>query len=113
MLRSAVDFQEIQRHSRSRAHPALLMRYRRNELGRTRYGISTGRRVGGAVARNKIRRQLRDVLRRLNAGVDPGWDVLVVARPAAAEASRAELSAVLTGLMRAAGILANNTIGND
>ena len=44
MLRSAADFQQIQSQRRSRSHPLLLMRYRRNGLDRTRYGISTGRR---------------------------------------------------------------------
>jgi len=108
MLRSPVDFRQINAQSRTRAHPTLLMRYRRNELGQTRYGISTGKRVGSAVVRNKIRRRLRTILRRLGNDVEPGWDILLVARATAATATQAELDTTLTNLMGAAGLLARN-----
>ncbi|MDP8905329.1 MAG: ribonuclease P protein component, partial [Chloroflexota bacterium] len=55
MLRSRLDFAALQSDSRSRTNPLLVLRYRRNGLDRTRYGISTGRRLGGAVVRNRIR----------------------------------------------------------
>jgi ribonuclease P protein component len=113
MLRSTVDFQRIQGQSRTRAHPALLMRYRPNELDRTRYGISTGRRVGGAVVRNKVRRRIRAILRRLEGKVQPGWDILLVARPPSAEVSQAELEQTLTRLMSAAGVLATDKTGTN
>jgi ribonuclease P protein component len=113
MLRSVVDFKQIHGQSRSRAQPTLLMRYRRNELDRTRYGISTGRRVGNAVVRNTVRRRLRTILRRLAGQVEPGWDILLVARPAAAQASQAELDGALVRLMSSAGLLKAQTTGID
>ncbi|MGI8929440.1 MAG: ribonuclease P protein component [Candidatus Limnocylindrales bacterium] len=113
MLRSVGDFKQIQGQSHSRAHPTLLMRYRKNELDRTRYGISTGRRVGSAVVRNTVRRRLRTILRRLEGQVEPGWDVLLVARPAAAQASQAELDQALVRLMSSAGLLRTQTTGTN
>jgi ribonuclease P protein component len=112
MLRSAVDFQKIQGQSRSRAHPVLMVRYRRNELGRTRFGISTSRRVGGAVVRNTIRRRLREILRRMGPSIEPGWDILIVARQPAVEASQEQLQEILTKLTSSAGLSVNDTIGN-
>lgn len=105
MLRSVADFHQIQSQSRSRAHPLLLMRYRRNGLERTRYGISTGRRVGSAVVRNGIRRRLRTILRALDADIQPGWDILLVCRPKAAAVKQADLEAALRQLLKGAGIL--------
>ena len=105
MLRSTADFQEIQGRSHSRADPALLVRYRRNGLDRTRFGISTGRRVGSAVVRNRIRRRLRSILRRVIANIAPGWDVLIVARPPAAVLTQNEIEAVLVRLMTSARVL--------
>src|SRR6187401_2455953 len=99
MLRSAADFQLIQSHSRSRSHALLLMRYRRNGLDRTRYGISTGRKVGSAVVRNTIRRRLRTVLRALDANIAPGYDILLVCRPAAATVKQADLDIALRLLL--------------
>jgi ribonuclease P protein component len=106
MLRSAADFGRIQSQSRSRAHPLLLMRYRRNGLERTRYGISTGRRVGSAVVRNGVRRRLRSVLRVLDGEIERGWDILLVARPAAAGVKQGELDLAVRQLLRGGGLLA-------
>jgi ribonuclease P protein component len=105
MLRSTADFQEIQGRSHSRADPSLLVRYRRNGLDRTRYGISTGRRIGPAVVRNRVRRRLRTILRRLGPQVAPGWDVLLVARPPSAALAQKDLESVLVKLMTSAGLL--------
>jgi ribonuclease P protein component len=106
MLRSAVAFRAIQTDSRSRSHPLLLLRYRRNDLEQTRFGISTGRRLGSAVVRNRQRRRLRSILRSLAPGLAAGYDVLLVLRPAAADASQAELEPAVAGLLRAAGLIA-------
>jgi len=105
MIRSAADFQQIQSQSRSRAHPLLLMRYRRNGLDRTRYGISTSRKVGSAVVRNGVRRRLRTILRALARDIEPGYDILLVARPAAAAVKQSELDAALRQLMRGASLV--------
>lgn len=113
MLRSKVDFQGIQGQSRSQAHTALLMRYRRNELDRTRYGISTGRRVGNAVIRNKVRRRLRTILRKLDGRVERGWDILLVARPTAESVPQAELEMALERLLSLAGLLTRSTTGTN
>lgn len=111
MLRSVADFKHIHGQSRSRAHPTLLMRYRRNDLDHTRYGISTGRRVGGAVVRNTVRRRLRTILRRMEGKVAVGWDILLVARPAAAQASQAQLDQALLKMMSSAGLLEAQATG--
>lgn len=105
MITSVADFSALQAAGRSRAHPLLVVRYRQNDVGRTRYGISTARRVGGAVTRNRIRRRLREILRRQDESVAAGWDILFVARPPAAAASQADLAAVVERLMTTAGLL--------
>jgi ribonuclease P protein component len=105
MLRSRIDFAALQTDARSRLDPLLVLRYRRNSLERTRFGISTSRRTGSAVVRNTIRRRLRRVITSLLEAVTPGWDVLIIARPAAAQASQAELARVFERLMRQAGLL--------
>ena len=107
MLRSAVAFRAIQTDSRSRSHPLLLLRYRGNGLEQTRFGISTGRRLGSAVVRNRQRRRLRSILRGLVPELSSGWDILLVLRPGAANASQAELAPAVAGLMRAAGLMAS------
>lgn len=105
MIRSATDFTALQSEGRSRVHPLLVIRYRSNGQEVTRYGISTGRRIGSAVLRNRIRRRLRTVLRDMGDRVEPGWDVLIISRPLAASATQSELRQALERLLRATGLM--------
>ncbi len=75
------------------------IRVRRNELGRDRFAISTGKRVGGAVARNRVRRRVKDILRHSVRPASTGWDVLVVCRPASATAGYGDLREALGRLL--------------
>jgi ribonuclease P protein component len=105
MLRAAKDFAALQRSARSRSERLLATRFAANSEGRTRFGISTGRRIGGAVVRNRVRRRIREGLRALGPRLIEGWDVLIVARPESATASSAELAATLERLLRKGGAL--------
>ena len=105
MIRSATDFKALQAEGQSRVHPLLVVRFRRNGQKGTRFGISTGRRIGSAVLRNRVRRRLRSVLRELGGRVEAGWDVLIICRPPAASATQSELHLALERLLGAGGLL--------
>lgn len=100
MLRSRRDFARIQAAGRARADRLMTVRYVPNELGYDRFGISTGRRLGGAVERNRVRRRIRDLLRHSASPTQTGCDILIVARPASVEASFAEIRAAFGRLLR-------------
>lgn len=82
MLSRPQDFAAIQEKGTTRSHPLLSARFLRTDLATTRFGISTGRRLGNAVIRNRVRRRLREALRVMAPSFQPGWDVLIIARPA-------------------------------
>ncbi len=84
----------------------VVMKALANELGLLRYGLVTSRRVGKAVARNRIRRRLREVLRKLP--LKTGWDIVFIARPAAAEAKYADIDKELRRLLSKARLLMEN-----
>lgn len=56
-----------------------------------RLGLTVSRRVGGAVVRNRVKRRVREWFRTHHAIFPKGKDCVVVARPAAASATFAEL----------------------
>jgi ribonuclease P protein component len=63
-----------------------------NEFGTPRLGLSVSRRVGNAVVRNTVRRRLREVFYSALPEIPSNLDLVVSARPAAAEATFQELS---------------------
>lgn len=68
----------------------------------TRCAFSVSRRVGKAVVRNRVRRRLREIARRVIPGLAPGWHLVFTARPAAATASYAELQAAVAQVLQRA-----------
>jgi ribonuclease P protein component len=70
-----------------------------------RVGFVTSRRVGGAVVRNRVRRRLREIVRRHQDTLVNGLWLVVVARPASARATSAWLEEEWLRLARRASIL--------
>ena len=105
MLSRPQDFAAIQEKGAIRSHPLLAARVLRTDLGTTRFGLATGRALGPAVVRNRVRRRLREEIRSLLPSMRPGWDVLVIARPAIVRADYGALRAALARLLGRAGVL--------
>ena len=67
---------------------------------RSRFGISVKKALGGAVVRNRIRRRVREILRRHRTEIPTGWDIVIHPRATVARASFAPLEADLLRLLR-------------
>jgi ribonuclease P protein component len=78
MLSRPQDFAALQAGT-VRSHPLLTARFLRTDLETTRFGLATGRKLGSAVVRNRVRRRLREGLRAMAPSFQPGWDVLIIA----------------------------------
>ncbi|MEA2025069.1 MAG: ribonuclease P protein component [Chloroflexota bacterium] len=100
-LRSREDFARVGEKGRSRADRLMVVRFVPNAHDHDRFGISTGRRLGGAVQRNRVRRRIREILRHAPNGTGQGWDILIVARAPAVDASFDELRTALERLLHA------------
>ena len=109
MLSRPRDFAALQRDGTSRSHPLLHARFLRTDLETTRFGLSTGRKLGGAVVRNRVRRRLREALRVMAPSFQPGWDVLIIARPAIVEADHDALVGALRRILQRGGVLGGPT----
>jgi ribonuclease P protein component len=64
----------------------ILVLYIRPTEGGRRVGVTAGRRLGGAVVRNRAKRRLREAFRRIAPRLSGDGDVVLVARSAAAAA---------------------------
>lgn len=74
---------------------------RPNGLEATRVGYAIGKRVGGAVVRNRVRRRLKVILRSLPMA--PGTDIVITAYPLARDAAFEELRRDVSEALRACG----------
>ena len=105
MLRSAKDFAALQRSRRADGDELISVRYRRTELSLTRFGFATSSKLGGAVARNRVRRRLRSIIGGMGPRLEDGWDVLISVRPAGATASQGALGESIEAALQGVGIL--------
>ena len=86
-LSRSAEFDRVYREGRSHASRYLVVHsFPRGEADDgARLGVSVGRKVGGAVERNRVKRVLREAFWALSDGLPDDHDFVVVARPDVAE----------------------------
>jgi ribonuclease P protein component len=110
-LSRSADFDRVYREGRSHASRHLVLyAFPRGETdGDPRLGVSVGRKVGGAVERNRVKRQLREAFWALAPELPDGYDFVLVARPEAgalaAEEGEPGVEAALRELVEGAGLV--------
>jgi len=85
------------------------MRAMPNGLPLSRCGFAVGKKVGNAVVRNRVKRLLREIIRL--TPLNPGWDIVLIARSKSATARHAELKQALTEMLDRAKILGSTSSG--
>ena len=99
----------FQRMRRGKAgHAKLLsLRWRGNRETCVRVGIVVSKKVGNAVVRNRVRRRLREALKALTVEgkVSKAFDLVVIARPVAADADYWKLKDALRYALKKGGAL--------
>lgn len=105
-LRERRRFQEVRREGKSWAEGILVLYALPNGLSHSRFGFSVSKRVGKAVTRNRVRRQMREAVRLRLAGIAPGWDMVFVARSSVVSASYVQIDWACERVLSRAHLLA-------
>ena len=98
------DFRTLYYRGKSQVHPALVTYVRGNRLGVPRVGITTGKKLGKAVQRNRCRRVIREAFRFLYPRVG-GVDIVFVARARTVCYKSTQLLPVMEKQLTALGVL--------
>jgi ribonuclease P protein component len=77
----------------------------RNDQPFSRCGFTVSKRLGKAVERNRARRRMQEAVRLVWDLIEPGWDLVWVARPALSLAAFSELQDACIRLLRRARVL--------
>jgi ribonuclease P protein component len=101
-LSRSADFERVYREGRSHAsrHLVVYAFPRAQADGGPRLGVSVGRKLGGAVERNRVKRLLREAFWAAEPTLSPGHDFVIVARPAAGELASEGGERALEGALR-------------
>jgi ribonuclease P protein component len=114
-LSRSADFDRVYREGRSHAtrHLVLYSFPRVGARDEPRLGVSVGRKVGGAVERNRVKRVLREVFWAVAPELPEGHDFVLVARPDAGplvrEGGTAAVEVALRELVGSAGLVERST----
>jgi len=78
LLRNSAAIRLVFKEGKRVSCPLFTLLYRRNDLDRTRVGVVVGKKLGGAVARNRSKRRFRELGRLSLRGVPCGLDLLIL-----------------------------------
>jgi ribonuclease P protein component len=104
-LTSSTDFKRVRRFGKSYAHPLVVLVVHSNQLEVTRFGVTAGRSLGGAVQRNRAKRRLRTAQQVYLGKLPNGWDLIWIAREPLLRAPFTEVQTAMAGLLKRAGLL--------
>jgi ribonuclease P protein component len=75
--------------------------------GPTRLAVIAGKKIGGAVERNRAKRWFRETFRRQLPYIKQGWDLLLIARPSIGQSEYARVDRAVTDALKRAGLYEN------
>jgi len=99
-VRKRRDFERAYEEGKKVVMPEFALFGRHNGLAHSRLGITTTRKLGGAVKRNRARRLVREAYRTHREQIPTGYDLVFVVRAPLLERKSMELGPILVKAAR-------------
>ena len=102
------DYKRVRHSGKSYAHPLSVIVVGEGQEENPRIGIQVSKAVGGAVQRNRIKRQLRSIITEALPSINKNADIILIPREPASRASFQEIRSAVLGLLGKAGLIGAN-----
>lgn len=99
------DFRRAYARGKSFVTPVIVVYVIKNRYHTLRVGITTSKKIGNAVQRNRSRRVIREAVRALAPGIKSGYDLVLVARTKTPFVKSTEVAHALEQQLEKAGVL--------
>ena len=106
-IKKNYEFKRIYKKGRSFVNPAIVVYIFKNNKGINRIGITTSRKIGKAVSRNRARRIIREAYRQVEKELPVGYDFVFVARSRTCLLKQQDIFRALSGIFVSAKLVKN------
>jgi len=112
-LRKNEDFKKVYKYGKSYYNRNLIMYIRKNDLEYSRIGFTVTKKIGNSVVRNKIRRRIKEIVRKNLGNIMDGYDIILIPKKNVIDISFQELESAIFHIFKLANILKNKNIGEN
>lgn len=104
-LKQNTDFHRAYSRGKVKTNPALVTYALKNRAGICRVGITTSKKIGCAVERNRCRRVIRAAYASLAESFSGSWDIVFVARFRTKKLKSQDIASVMETQLKELGII--------
>ena len=108
-IKNNCDFRRIYGKGKSFQGPALVSYVMKNRAGICRVGITTSKKIGNAVERNRSRRVIRAAYSMIEEKIHGNYDFVFVARSKTKYIKSTQLAALMLSQLEQAGVINEET----
>jgi ribonuclease P protein component len=108
-LKENCDFRRLYGKGKSIQAPALVSYVMKNRAGICRIGITTSKKIGNAVERNRARRVIRAAYQSIENKVNGNYDIIFVARTKTKYIKSTSLETIMLSQLKQAGVINEET----
>jgi len=107
-IRTSREYRNVFEKGKRFSGRFLIVYYVENALNDNRFGFITNKKIGIAVIRNRIKRQLRAIVRKYQGQVRTKHDIVLVAKAGIGKSSFEGMEKDYISIMKKAGLFARN-----
>jgi len=112
-LKKSWEFDRVRREGRTWAAGLVVLNAAPSKESIVRCGFIAGKKVGGAVERNRARRLMREAVRARLTFINPGWDLVWIGRAGIDKANCAKVMDDVNAILTRSCLLAQTRTETD